>query len=139
MKILIALALFVSLIGCAKKEVIADDPSAPVMSFFKSATAGDSAGVMNSFASTLREQFLSEKDTAKNMRQILKNWKGTHADVKVKEVKIDSASPNLAKIYIRAVYTGDKPLPPSDSIFFYVAKEDNEWRLSSLIPHRDKP
>jgi len=132
MKILFALSLFVSLIGCSKKE---DDPSAPVVNFFKSATAGDSAGVINSFASTLREQFLSGKDT---IRQILENWKGVHADVKVKEIKLDSTSLNMAKVYIRAVYTGIQ-LPPSDSIFFYVAKENNEWKLSSLMPHRDKP
>lgn len=139
MKILFVLTLCIYLIGCAKKELkeSTDTPSAPVVNFYKFVTAGDSAGVINSFASTLREQFLSDKDTT-TVRHMLENWKGVHADVKVKDVKIDSTTPNLAKIYIRAVYTG-KTLPVSDSIFFYVIKEDNEWKLSSLMPHRDEP
>jgi hypothetical protein len=132
--LLLIVAYSTCLISCTKKQ---DEPATPILNFFKSVTTGDSAGVINSFNSTLRQEYLAKKDSTSYLKQILVNWKGAHADISIKEVKIDSMFPDMAKVYVRAIYTG-KEVPGIDSAYFMVNKEENEWRLSSLIPHRDK-
>ncbi len=126
MKILFAFALFVSLAACGKKD---DDPAAPVVNYFKSVTARDSAGVMNNLSSNLREAFLSSKDSTQNMRALLDMWKGNKVEVAVINVKRDNDMPNTAKVYLSTKSSAKDGI---DSSYYLVVKEDNEWRLSTL-------
>ncbi|MDP4221519.1 MAG: hypothetical protein Q8916_00810 [Bacteroidota bacterium] len=131
---LIALAFLLSAAGCAKHE---DDPSAVVLSYYKAATGGDSAGYINSFSSTIREQMLTATDSTKTVKFQLQYWKGSQADVKIREVHIDSLTPHLAKVYYSAKVTGKDPFA-MDSVFLIVSKEDDGWKISSSNPQRDR-
>lgn len=136
MKILLlfSVVIFISFVGCAKQE---NEPSTPVLNLYKAATAGDSVGMMKSIATVSRQQILSTTDTAFTVRHQIEDWKGTHADIKILETRIDKTLPNMAKVYFSAKFTGGKNNYTMDSVYFIVAKEDNEWRVSSINPLRD--
>jgi hypothetical protein len=135
LKSLLTITLFVSLFGCAKHDE--DEPSTPVLNFYKSATAGDSAGFVNSFTSTIRETPISPTDTAYTVKHQLEGWKGTHVEVKIREVKIDSLIPNMAKVYFMAKMTGKKNRT-MDSVYLIVFKEEDGWKIGSMFPMKDK-
>jgi len=134
-KSLLTITLFVSLFGCAKRNE--DEPSTPVLNFYKSATAGDSTGFVNSFTSTIRESSNSISDTALIIKHQLEAWKGTQVEVKIRSVKIDSLSPNMAKVYYMAKFTG-KENRTMDSVYLIVFKEEDGWKIGSMIPMKDK-
>ena len=129
------IALFTTLVGCAKHND--DEPSKAVLNFYKSATAGDSAGFVNSFTSTIREASISTPDTAHLIKHQLEVWKGTQVEVKIREVKIDNLSPNMAKVYYMAKLTG-KENRTMDSVYLIVFKEEDGWKIGSMFPMRDK-
>ncbi|MDP4220065.1 MAG: hypothetical protein Q8916_14375 [Bacteroidota bacterium] len=142
-RILFTVAFFIFGMGCEKQEnVIPNDPSspsAPVLSYFNSINAQDSAGVMNSFGSALRQKTLVNTDTMRGagIGQLLKNVKGIHYDIKITDIKIDNTNPNMAKVYVSETVSG-RISHTVNSIYYSVIKEDGIWKLASSSWEKDK-
>jgi hypothetical protein len=132
-KSFLPIVLLASFVGCAKHE---EDPWAPIVNYYKSLNAGDSAGIVDCFESPMREFYINNKDTDGGIRGLLKQWNGIHAEVKIKGVKIDTLSSNLAKVYIKLTLSG-KTTGTLDSVYLFVFKQYGSWKMREVIPLRD--
>jgi hypothetical protein len=134
-KIVFSLIAVVVLFGCSKPAEAPDDPTVPVVSFYKAVTAGDSAGIVNSFAASLRQQLSSPTDTL--LKTAMNSWQGNRAELAIKEVVKDTSFPNMAKVYIKVTFTGTETRI-MDSVYLIVFKEEGGWKLGTFNPIRDR-
>ncbi len=121
------------LIACSKKE--SNQPADPVINLFKALDTKDSMGIINVLSTTIKDN-MSTGDTT--VRASLNLNKGGHEFVKIKKIVIDSIFPNSAKIYVIQTWTHDTTTRIYDSLFFYVFKEEGQWKLGSLRASRDR-
>jgi len=116
-----------------KKDI--NQPADPVINLFKALDTKDSIGLIEVLSSTLKDN-MSAGDTT--VRVSLNLNPGGHESVKIKKVVIDTSFPNSAKIYVIQTWTHDTTTRTYDSLFFYVFKEEGEWKLGSLRASRDR-
>ncbi len=133
MKQLIVLLSIVSLcVGCAKKS---NEPSDPVLGFFKAIDQRDSAGVMNVMSLSMKKAIIENGDTT--MSRWFAHAKGRHIDLKIKKVVLESYAPNVARVYVLETFKTDSSTRTYDSIYYSVYKEDDVWKLGSIGPYQD--
>ena len=134
-KFFIVVVFFASFIGCAKEE---SDPSKLVFDYFKAVTSGDSTTLIKVYTKDVRERLIAATDSMHTVKRQMEIWGGTHVDVKISEVIVDSGFPNLARVYFKAKVTGKKTLDV-DSVYFSAFKEDGQWKLNSELPQYKFP
>jgi hypothetical protein len=120
-------------IGCSKKD--SNEPADPVINLFKALDSKDSMGLIKVLSSTITDAMKTGDTT---IRASLNLNKGGHEYVKIKKVVIDSMFPNSAKVYVIQTWTHDTVTRIYDSLFFYVFKEEGQWKLGSLRGARDR-
>ena len=126
--------LFALLIGCHTDR--GDDPSVPVRNFYQALYAGDTAAMLNNWTSDLRSKFRNSGDSTLRMATEYMHEKNLKAEIKINEVHMDSTFPNMAVVHFSVKVIGDNHASV-DSVNLHVAKEEGDWKISSLDLHRD--
>ncbi|HYM20979.1 MAG TPA: hypothetical protein VEW28_08250 [Candidatus Kapabacteria bacterium] len=134
------LAVFLLFAGCAKKTTApttaTNSPADVVNGYFQAMEARDSSGVLSLLSSDLKEMVLKPGDSS--LIRLLKRPNNVHWTAKVLGVSQDSMTPSLAKVYANVTYTKDTSKFNSDSVYYYVSKENEVWKLTTFRMYKDK-
>jgi hypothetical protein len=139
---IIAVALCIILSSCSEhpkeseQKVSTSSGSATdvVLSFIKAMSQEDSATVINSLTVEAKARILPMISQAGGFNMVFQATKGMHYDIKI--LNIDSATPGIAKVYVRQNMDQDSSSAGihlrMDSLYYTVRKEEGAWKLTSL-------
>jgi hypothetical protein len=124
--------------ACSKKTdepVMKNKPEDAVSGFFAALEARDSIRALQFLSSeALSTLYPAGDSTAKKNLLMPTNY---HVSIKVIRATNDSLTPNLSKVYVSEIIAKDTEKKTFDSLYYYVAKESDTWKLVSLRPGKD--
>ena len=120
MQKLILVALAITIVSCGKKEA-PSGPTDAIMATYKALEAQDSASFVSSLTQDKRDEYMINPT---HVSEVLSNWKGNHADVKVLSV---TQNDTAATVIYNLNVTGTKPRT-RDSIIARLYMEGGSWK-----------